>query len=1188
MFSLLLRFEALYQLKQRALPLMAGLFLFLGFLVASNGYAPANVNINAAYQINNHSGLFSLGSVFIIMFFAISATLRDDRFKMDMLVYSSSIEKRQFFWSRFLGVFLFSLMAFSPFILGMMAGHTFKAHDPERLAPFSLLTYLQPWLIITLPNIFICSSVLFVVSLLSRSQVATYVGAVFIYMFYMICAMFLNSPLMAQSVPATPEAMAMAALADPFGISAFFEQTQFWTPYQKNNQLLSFSGYLLWNRVIWVGTSVLLLLSAYQLFSFSKQNQKIKKAEASLMPGVTKAVYRLIEPARGFLADSNALLSVVKVELNSVVKSIPFVAVLLIWMFIIVFEIYARVIGGGEYADILYPLTNFMIENMVDPLKILSIILIVFYSGEIVWRERYLNFNLIVDATPVSNWVFFIAKLVALLLLPASLIASGVIIGASFQLFNGFSPIELGQYLAMFYFYGWQLLIFSVLGVFVQSIVPNKYLGMGITGILILGSFLSAHIGIEHPMLRFGYLPTIAYSNMTGFAGESLKFAHLAVYWLGVAGILTLISFKLWQRGTAATSILKYKKSGFNLKRGELAVLTFFGALLLIGGGTVLYHTHVANEYLTSSDVLDYRENYEKKFKQYDDLAPLYSESINTKVDLYPKKNSYRIEADNWMINRSDTALTQVFVTARKPLESIQIEYAKLILADAAFDAYLFQFEKPLPPNGKVKVHYVINYQQQGYEVDKEIVENGSYLSHRTFEPYFGYRTSLEIKDNFEREKRNLPKIETEKWVDEHIQSSQIKFGKANYETVVSTDDPEIALASGALIREWKADGRNYYHYRAKEKIVPTMGYFSSAYATKKEKYKGISIELYYDPNHHYNIDSIASSTKAALDYCTENFGAYPFNQVRIAEVPSHWPMGGFAHPGVISMVENRLYLTDIRAAHQFNLVAKRTIHEIAHQWWGHVITPKVAAGGVLFVEGFAKYTEAVVMDKLYGKYTIHQLSKTALRRYFSGRAWGMNAEPPLYRSEGEGYLSYGKSYTVMLGLRSLLGEEKVNQVLKTLVDRHKDDETFTLNSLELLDELYKVSPEKHHQLIDDWFKRVITYDLSMGQVSHEKLSNGQYEITLTVNAKRFELQDSGAYQTITINEPIEIGLFNRHPDALNHQHQIFYLKPHQITKEKQMLKVIVDELPKYLSIDPFGTRVDENIFDNTVRYDEE
>ena len=55
-------------------------------------------------------------------------------------------------------------------------------------------------------------------------------------------------------------------------------------------------------------------------------------------------------------------------------------------------------------------------------------------------------------------------------------------------------------------------------------------------------------------------------------------------------------------------------------------------------------------------------------------------------------------------------------------------------------------------------------------------------------------------------------------------------------------------------------------------------------------------------------------------------------------------------------------------------MVAKRVIHEVAHQWWGHTLSAKPVAGGSLFVEGFAKYTEAVVMEKMYGKSALYDI----------------------------------------------------------------------------------------------------------------------------------------------------------------------------------------------------------------------
>ena len=149
MFKKLLQFEVFYQFKQRAFPLFAILFLALGVFVGRQGFAPKGVNFNAVYQIYFHTSILTLGSVFIIMFFAISAMLRDKQHHMEGLIYSSSIKKSHYFWSRFLGTFIFSVLAFTPFMLGYILGIHFSDLDPERLGEFQLLSYLQPWLYIS-------------------------------------------------------------------------------------------------------------------------------------------------------------------------------------------------------------------------------------------------------------------------------------------------------------------------------------------------------------------------------------------------------------------------------------------------------------------------------------------------------------------------------------------------------------------------------------------------------------------------------------------------------------------------------------------------------------------------------------------------------------------------------------------------------------------------------------------------------------------------------------------------------------------------------------------------------------------------------------------------------------------------------------------------------------------------------
>ena len=360
----------------------------------------------------------------------------------------------------------------------------------------------------------------------------------------------------------------------------------------------------------------------------------------------------------------------------------------------------------------------------------------------------------------------------------------------------------------------------------------------------------------------------------------------------------------------------------------------------------------------------------------------------------------------------------------------------------------MFEFKKPIKPQEELKFSYELTNAIKGYEANKEITENGTYITHRSFEPFIAYRNGLEIQNKTEREKRSLPKIEEEKINDEHLVSAVAGHGKVTYETIISTQNDEIAIASGELVEQWTENGRNYYHYKPAHKIIPMMAYFSAKYKTQKLNHKGIMIEQYYDAKHDFNIELINKSVQKTLDYCIDNFGNYSSNYIRIAEIPGHWDFGGFAHPDVISMMESGLYLVDTRDSETFNVVAKRTIHEVAHQWWGHILTPKPQEGGSILVEGLAKYTEAVVMEKMYGKSAIFQLSQNANRRYFSGRAFASELEPPLYLVYGQGYLSYGKNYTTMLALRGLIGEQKLNQVLKILADKYRNQDEIDATSL--------------------------------------------------------------------------------------------------------------------------------------------
>jgi len=318
MFRHLLQFEALYQSRQYALPILSAIYFMIGYVMGGDGQAPAQVNYNSAYQIRYFTSLFSLSTVFIVMFFVVSGVLRDRHYGMEPLLFSTPIKKRLFFLSRFSGVFIFSLLSFSTIFIGFWAGLAMSDLDAQRIAPFDLWPYLWSFIVIALPNTFFCSAVIFSIGILSKNAVATYASAVLLYILYFITAFYSNSPIMASSIPASPEAMRIAALMDPFAAATFFEYTQFWTPYDKSHQALSFKDLYLWNRLLWTSASILILLATYYIFSFRKNARKVKKNIVLEHRPIESIYYTPLAPKSSLRGQWRALVSLLRIDLKGV------------------------------------------------------------------------------------------------------------------------------------------------------------------------------------------------------------------------------------------------------------------------------------------------------------------------------------------------------------------------------------------------------------------------------------------------------------------------------------------------------------------------------------------------------------------------------------------------------------------------------------------------------------------------------------------------------------------------------------------------------------------------------------------------------------------------------------------------------------------------------------------------------
>jgi hypothetical protein len=164
-----------------------------------------------------------------------------------------------------------------------------------------------------------------------------------------------------------------------------------------------------------------------------------------------------------------------------------------------------------------------------------------------------------------------------------------------------------------------------------------------------------------------------------------------------------------------------------------------------------------------------------------------------------------------------------------------------------------------------------------------------------------------------------------------------------------------------------------------------------------------------------------------------------------------------------------------------------------------------------------------------------------------------------------------------MYAVKELIGEAALNKALKNLIDKYAyPQEPATVN--ELLTELYAVTPPTQHELLNDWFKKIVTYDVSVEQADYKELDNGTYEVTMTLKAEKWEEDGFGSKEKAEFSLPVKIGIFNG--DRFKEQH-ILYLKDQFIDAEITELSFIVEDKPTLVGIDPHHVLLDKNVSNN-------
>ncbi|MCM2315055.1 MAG: hypothetical protein NDJ92_07890 [Thermoanaerobaculia bacterium] len=1179
----IVRFEWRYHTRQVSFVAGAALFFGLGLVFTATGYGPENVHVNSPYSITQSIGLLSLVSIFLLAVFCSNAVVRDRELRTEELVFATPVGKLDFLLGRFTGSLLAALAAFSFSAAGMLLALALPSVERARIGTIEPLHYVWALAVMALPNILVAAVLLFALATLTRSVLASYVGAVFIYVMYFVGASLAGSPLMAASAPGAAGEMSLAALADPFGLSAFFEQTRFWTPVERDSRLVSLSGNLLLNRAGWVAVAALAWAVLYRHFAFrviGKSSARAVTRAPSALAALAGAPRVMVTPTRGLHADWAAIVSATCLEVRWIVGNVPFLALNLLWAALAASEIVAEV-SSGEYGSALIPTTGIVLSTIQQPLLLIATVVLIYFSGEIAWRERATSVAAMLDATPAPSIVFVVSKWLGLCALIAVMIASGSLAGAIVQFARGGATADVGVMLAFAWFGGVPLALFAAAAIAVHAASPGKYAGLFVLVVLALYIQRGAVLGLEHHLWRFGSAPAPVYTEMNGFGPFVAPFHAYMTVWAAVAGILLLGASLIWrqEQGARLRGVRRVLRGATPAVRLAFGVLALFA---LVGAARVLYNTNVLNTFESRSAQLDWTAAYEKSWKRIAVLPQPRIAHVETALDLRPEDRSYRLHGRYELANGTDEVIPSVFVAVRRDasVAGLSMPGAKLALRDARFGQYRFDLETPLQPGGRVELRFDLTFANPGFvndDPDTAVVANGSWIPSWQCLPTIGYRRSYELGNARERTKRGLPELETLPSLAGDLgDGSGIADDWITFDVTMSTAPDQIAITSGHLEREWRANGRRYFHYRSEAPVVEGFDFMSARYEVARRQHGRVSVEVYHHAGHDRNVERILRAATDTLDYMQANLGPYPFRQLKIVEIPSYWNFGGHARADTISIVDVRGFLKDASDPDRIDIVYRRVAHEVAHQWWGHRLSPATAAGGSMLVESLTKYSELMIMRRSLGAGEVRDSLVYELDRYLAGRADQTGGEPPLALVEDEAHIYYGKGALVMHAIADLIGEDALNRALRSFYTEHSGP-AHAATTADLLSKLRAEAPPAARPLIDQWMSEVVLYDVGLESVSASRRSDGRWDVALRVRAGKTRVDDKGAETPAPMREPVTVAIHG----SGEGDGKLLESSKRELRSGLNEISFIVAEEPSRAIVDPMLCLIDKNRFDN-------
>jgi aminopeptidase N len=302
--------------------------------------------------------------------------------------------------------------------------------------------------------------------------------------------------------------------------------------------------------------------------------------------------------------------------------------------------------------------------------------------------------------------------------------------------------------------------------------------------------------------------------------------------------------------------------------------------------------------------------------------------------------------------------------------------------------------------------------------------------------------------------------------------------------TVIATVPSNVLMCSvGSLTDSTVSGDKTTYKWESKDPVATYLVAVVASYKFnldivywKRPTGENMEVRFYWQNGEtQFNLKNVMSKIGKMLDLFSKLYGDYPFEKLAFATTNREFEWGGMENQTIVTLCPD-CWTEDLAA------------HELAHQWFGDLITPNSWAD-IWLNEGFATYLEAV----WYGSV-----------KYLAGNpGWAVyeqswDVSSPDSENLFNTSITYSKSSCVIYMLRYVIGENLFDDIIYKYAT-NPEFMNGNINTLQFINFINEQSGMDLNWFFDQWLYKPGHPDYNNNFITDE-ISDGKWKADYTIN----------------------------------------------------------------------------------------